>query len=134
MKSAIDQIDCATGHRRRQERSEVKCAVVLNSSRDHALGKRFVDGELEVRIRLVVFQLVIKVRLMLFDQGSFEDEGFDLVIGDDDLNVRNLPNQFGGLNSIAEVARAPSLEIRTHPIAQVLGLADIDDLARGVLI
>src|SRR5262249_56198460 len=54
LKRAIDDIDGATGHRRRQERSKIERAVVLNSPRDYALGKRFVDSKFQVRVRLVI--------------------------------------------------------------------------------
>ena len=72
---------------------------------------------------------------MLFDQRGLQDESLDFVIGDDDFNVGNLLDQFAGLDVVAEVSSAATgLEIRTDAIAQVLGLADIDDLARRVFV
>src|SRR5207253_1373453 len=57
LKRAIDQIDCLASHRRWQKWSKVKRAVVLNPPGDHALWKRLVDGELQVRIDLSSFSL-----------------------------------------------------------------------------
>src|SRR6266568_617161 len=54
LKSAIDQIDRSARHRGRQKWSEVKCAVILNATSDNAFWKWFVDGELQMRIRLIV--------------------------------------------------------------------------------
>ena len=55
LKSAIDQVDCLARHRCRQKWPKVKRAVVLNAARNHAFGKGLVDGELQMRVRLVVF-------------------------------------------------------------------------------
>src|SRR5258708_6742207 len=72
---------------------------------------------------------------MLFYQRRFQDESFDFVIGDDDLDVGDLFDQLNGFDVVADVSGAASrLEIRTDAIAQVLGFADIDDFARGVLV
>ena len=72
---------------------------------------------------------------MLLDQRCFQDESFDFVIGDDDLNIGDLLYQFAGFDVIAEVGSAAArLEIRPDAIAQVLGFADIDDFGRGVLV
>ena len=71
---------------------------------------------------------------MLFDQRGFEDERFDFVVSDDDFNVGDLLDQLAGLDTVAKVTSATGLEIRADSIAQVLGLADIEDLARRVFV
>src|SRR5258708_27436799 len=71
---------------------------------------------------------------MLFDERRFQDESFDFVVGDDDLDVGDLLYQLTGLYFVAEFTGAARLKVRTDAIAQVLGFADIDDFARGVLV
>ena len=55
LKSAIDYVDRSARHAGRQKRSKVKRAVFLNAARDHRFGKRLVDRQFQMRIRLVVF-------------------------------------------------------------------------------
>ncbi len=71
---------------------------------------------------------------MLLDQRRFQDESFDFVVGDYDLNVGDLFYQFNGFDAVAEVAGAAGLEIRTDAITQVLGFTDIKDLAGRVFV
>src|ERR1043165_5106348 len=71
---------------------------------------------------------------MFLDERSFENEGLSFVVSDDELNVGDLLDQFFGLDPITEITAPARLEIRTHAIAQVLRLADIDDFPAGVLV
>ena len=72
---------------------------------------------------------------MLFDERRFQNESFDFVIGDDDLDVGDLFDQLAGFDVVAKVSSAAArLEIRPDAIAQVLGLADIKDLAGRVFV
>src|SRR5260370_13973518 len=71
---------------------------------------------------------------MLLDQRRFQDESFDFVVSDDDLNIGDLLYQFNGFDAVAEVAGAARLKIRSDAIAQVLGFADIEDLACRVFV
>ena len=71
---------------------------------------------------------------MLFDQRRFQDESLDFVVSDDDLNIGDLLYQFNGFDAVAEVAGAARLKIRSDAIAQVLGFADIEDLAGRVFV
>ena len=71
---------------------------------------------------------------MLLDECRFEDESLDFVVSDDDLDIGDLLNQLTGLDFVAEFTGAARLKIRTDAITQVFGFADIDDLARGVLV
>ena len=74
------------------------------------------------------------MRLMFFDERSFQDESFDFVVGDDDFDVGDLVDQRVGLDAVAEIAAAAGLKIRAHAVAQVLGLADIDHFSRRVFV
>ena len=86
-----------------------------------------------MRIRLVVFKFVIEIWLVLLDERAFQNECFGFVVGDDEFDDGDLVYQLFGLDAITEFAAPAGLEIRTHPVAQILGLADIDDLSFGVL-
>ena len=130
LEGSVDHVDGLARHAGRQERSEVERAVFLNPPRDHDFGKRLVDGQFQMRIRLVVFQIDVVARLMFFGERRFKDQGFDFVVGDDELDVGDLSDQRVGL----AIETAAPLKIRTHAAAQVLGLADIDDFAGAVFV
>jgi hypothetical protein len=55
LKRAVNQINCAAGHCRGQERPEIKGAIVLNAPGDYTFRKWLVDSQLQMRIRLIVF-------------------------------------------------------------------------------
>ena len=72
----------------------------------------------------------VVLRLMFLDQVAFKNERFELTIGDDPIEVRNLsdhPPRF------RRVIRA-LLEIGPDAISQVDGFADIEDGAILVLV
>ena len=72
----------------------------------------------------------VVLRLMLLDQVAFKNERFELTIGDDPIEVRNLsdhPPRF------RRVIRA-LLEVRPDAISQIDGFADIEDGAILVLV
>src|SRR5712675_1075142 len=71
---------------------------------------------------------------MFLDERGFEGECFGFIIGDDEFDIGDLSYQLFSLDAVTEFARAAGLKIRTHTIAQVLGLADIDDFAALVLV
>ena len=66
---------------------------------------------------------------MFFGERGFEDQGLDFIVSDDELDVGDLPDQ--RVRLAIERAR---LKVRTHPAAQALGFADIDDFAGAVLV
>jgi len=65
---------------------------------------------------------------VLVHQVALEDERLVFAAGDDVLDVAELRHQPGGLG----IEVAGFLEVRPHPVPQVAGLADVDDLAPGV--
>ena len=66
---------------------------------------------------------------MLLDERCFENEGLDFVIGDDEFDVGDLPDEFFGLDAVTEIAGSARLKVRAHTIPQVDRLANIDDRA-----
>ena len=66
---------------------------------------------------------------MLLNQGFFQDQGFDFVFRNDEVNVIN----FGAHAQRLAIAIGDSRKITADAIAQALGLAHIDDPAPAVL-
>src|ERR1700674_263179 len=97
LKRSVDDVDRFSRHTGRQKGSEVKRAVLLNATRDDGFRKRLVDGQLEMRIRLVVFQIDVVPRLVFFGERCFQDQGFDFIVRNDDLDVCDLSYQRVGL-------------------------------------
>lgn len=71
---------------------------------------------------------------MLLDERSFENQGLDFVVGDDEFNVSDLFDQLNSLDVIAESYWAAGLKVLAHAAAQALGFADIDDASGCVLV
>jgi hypothetical protein len=83
-----------------------------------------------MRVRLIVFKQDIETRLVFLDQIGLENESFDLVIDDDELEIRDGFDQSPGLGVLVSAR----LKILPHAIAEVLGLADIQDLPISILV
>src|SRR5262249_9449517 len=120
LKRAVDQVDGSPRETRRQKRSEVKRSVFLQAPRDHDFRKRLVDRELQVRVRLIVLKFDVVTRLVLLDERCFENQRFDFVVGDDELEIRDLADERVGFS-----VERTSAKVRAHAAAEVLGLADI---------
>ena len=68
LKSPVDYVDGSPSHTGGQDGPEVERAVLLNPARDNGFGKRLVDGQLEMRIRFVVFQIDVVARLVFLGE------------------------------------------------------------------
>ena len=88
------------------------------------------ESELDVGIGLVVAQQDVEARLALLDEVVFECEGFVLVGDGDVFEVDGLAHERAGFG----VGLRGREEVAAHAGAQVLRLADVDDLALGVLV
>ena len=73
---------------------------------------------------------MLKRGLLLLDQVVLKRQRLFLVGDDDVVDVDRFAHQGIGLG----VLPSPFAEVGRNPAAQVLGLADIDDLAFGVLV
>src|SRR5215510_16481504 len=127
---AVDERDSLVGQRRGQVRAVIERAVLLDSARLENARKFLIDRELQMRVGLVILEHHVVARLVALDQVRFEDQGLGFGVGDDELEVNNARHQLQRLG----VHRARVLEVLPHPVAQVLRLADIDDLALRVLV
>ncbi len=126
----MDEVDQPIGEVAGEVGAEVGAAVLAQAAGDEDLGVAVVQGELDVGVGLVVAQQDVEARLALLDEVVFERERFALVVDRDVFDIDGLAHQRAGLG----VGLAGLQEVRAHPGAQVLRLADVDDLALGVLV
>lgn len=83
-----------------------------------------------MRVRLVVFEHHIEVRLVLFDEVRFKHQRLDLVIDDDKLEIRNSFYK----TSCFGVLVAAGLKILPHTAAQIFRLTDVNYFAISALV
>ena len=107
---------------------QVTVAVPLHPAGQQHLGKRLL-GDHDKGVGLVVPEQDIVARLVMPHQVLFTDQGLDLIGHHDPIQVGDLGQHAPGL----EILASGSLKIGAHPVAQHLGLADVDGLALGVL-
>ena len=70
----------------------------------------------------------VVIRFVQFDQIAFQDQRFQVRLAQQHVkivNVRDHCRHLGGMRRIPEIA--------PHPVLQVDGFADVDDLTRGIL-
>ena len=111
-----------------RERTEVADSLAVLAAHDHRTRPLLVEGDREVRVRLVVLEPDVEPRLVPLDQVELEEERLDLVLGDDPLDV------VGGLHHLVRALRQRRRrgEVVRQPAAQALRLPDVDHPALGV--
>ena len=85
-------------------------------------------GEAEVGVGLVVLEETVVAGLVALDEVVLEEEGVDLGGHDGDTDVVDVADEHANLGALVVVAG----EVLADALLEVAGLADIDDLARGV--
>ena len=128
-KAAMDQIDDAVREVGREVRSIIRRAVLAQLAR-HIHPRIPLRRQLDVRIGFVVAQQNVVARLLLLDQVVFKRQRLALVAHHDVFNIDGFTQQASGLGVLAGALH----KIRAHPRPQVLRLANVDDLAFGVLV
>jgi hypothetical protein len=103
-------------------------AVAFDPARDDDLRERLAR-QLEVRIRFVILEKDVKSRFVLLDEIRFEDERLDLVVDDDEFEINDRAHQPTSFRILIPAR----LEILPYTVPQILGFADVQDLAVGVL-
>jgi hypothetical protein len=78
--------------------------------------------------RLVVFQPYVELRLSPLDQAAFKKEGFNLAVGNNELEVTDRSLEIAGF----WIRIAFRTEVRPYSGAQVLRFADVDDFPVAV--
>src|SRR5262249_13107867 len=112
------------------EGPEVGGAVLLHAPGPHQARGLLLRGELAGGVVLVVPQADVVAGAVALDQVRLEDERFQIVAGDDELEVVDLADQGVRLR----VAGPRVLEIGAHWAWERGGLPHIDDLALRVLV
>src|SRR5262249_15672306 len=127
---AVDQVHDAIGQIGREVRAIVRAAVFAKTAGYVHPGKALAQGEFYIGGGLIIAQQNVEARLLLLDEVVFQSQ--DLAgIGDDDvIGVGRLTHQSAGFG----VLPAALVEIGADPAAQVVGLADVDDLTLSVLV
>ena len=108
---------------------EVLDALLLAPPHHHGPGPLVLHGDGEERVALVVAQPDVEAGAMPLDQVVLEHEGFDVVADLDPLHRLGRGHHLRR----ARVHVARVLEVVRQPLAQALGLADVDHPAVGVL-
>ena len=129
-KAAMDEFDDAVGEIAGKVRAVVGGAVLAQAAGDEDFGEAVGEGELDVGVGLVVAQQDVEARLALLDEVVFEGERFVLVGDEDVVDVDGLAHERAGFG----VGLRGFKQVGADAGAQVLGLADVDDLALGVLV
>ena len=129
-KAAVDEFDDAVGKVAGKIRAVVGRAVLAKAAGDEDLGEAVGERELDVGVGLVVAQQDVEARLALLDEVVFEGQGLVLVGDEDVVEVDGLAHERAGFG----VGLRGLKQVGADARAQVLGLADVDDLAFGVLV
>ena len=107
-------------------RAEVDDAAPVPLAREHHARVLVLEGDRDVRERLVVAQPHVERRPVALDEVLLEMERLDLAAGDDRLDLGDALGE--RVDPGAGVA-APGLEVLAHARAQRLRLADVENLA-----
>lgn len=107
--------------------ADVFCAVFFNLADDLDSGKGFF-GDADVDEVFVVFHDDIVLRLELFDEVVFEDDGFEFAVGFDYFDVADVFDEFAGAGGMGVVG----FEVLADAFGEFFGFADVNDAAFGV--
>ncbi len=110
-------------------RAEVATPVALEGARAHDAGEVLAQRDLHERIALVVPQPDVEARSVLLDEVRLEQVRLRHRVGDDVLDVGDL----GHHPAYPSILRSARTEVRTHPAAEHIGLADVQHAPVGVL-
>ena len=111
--------------------AEVGRAVFAEAAGDEDFGVAVGEGELDVGVGFVVAEEDVEAGFALLDEVVFEGEGFALIGDEDVFEVDGLAHERAGLGVGGLVGGE---EVAADAGTQVLGLADVDDFALGVLV
>jgi hypothetical protein len=82
----------------------------------------------DVGVALIILQAYVVVRPVLLDQRHLQDQGFQLGADNNPVNIGDILYQVARFQIRVRAVQLVVVEIGTHPVAQVVGLAHIDDL------
>ena len=129
-KAAMDQLDDAIGEVAGKVGAVVGRSVLAQAAGHKDFGKAVGQRQLHVGIGLVVAQQDVEPRMALLDEVVFQSQRLVLVGHQDVVQIDGLAHQRAGLC----IGLRGLQQVGAHARAQVLRLADVDDLALGVLV
>jgi hypothetical protein len=129
-KAAVDQVDHSMGQVARKERTVVGAAVFAQPAGHKYFGVAVGQGQLYVRVSLVISQQDVETGLALLDEVVFERQGLMLVLHQDVVYVHGFAHERAGLG----VCLGSVQNVRAYPGAQVICFADVDHLAVGIFV
>ena len=110
------------------ERSEIAPGPRLRAAMLENLRRPMVARDQDIGKRLVVAQLHVEARPQLLDQVGLEQQRFGFRVGRDDLDIN------GGRDHAQDARRQRGVDagVGRQPLADVLGLADIEHIVAGI--
>ena len=105
------------------ERAKVARAVLLHLARRQHLGEGVLPVDLDVGIALVVLEPDVELGLVLLDEVTFQQQRFQFRVRRPDFQIGDLGNE---PLRLGRQIRA-GVKVRPDAVAQVDGLADVDD-------
>ena len=108
-------------------RAVIARPVPGHAPRDIHAREIVLQGYLQVRIRFIVPQHDVVPRPVLFDEVALQDQGLDLAVRHDGLDIVHMTGHGHDFRRMA----ARGTEIAVHPVIQVFGLAHVNDAPRG---
>ena len=124
----LQRVDGAVDGTSRSKWPEIGAFAIAGAAVLHQLGYRVIPGDQDIGKRLVVAQHDVEAGFELLDQIGLEQQRLGLGIGGDELHVdgeRDHRRDAAGVTEDAGIIR--------HPVLEVPRLADIDDIALGVI-
>ena len=91
-------------------------------------GPGVLEGDFDIGVAPVVFEQDVVARAMLLDEIHFEQQGFELAIGDNDVEIGNF-----GHHAAVFVGKLADIEIGAHAVAQRFGFADVQNAPLEIL-
>src|SRR5438309_8617764 len=117
----MNEVDETVREVPRKVRTKVLASVTPQLSRHEHLGMTVGDGQLDIRIRLVITQQDVIARLLLLDEVVLEGQRLALVGNDDIVHIHRIANERAGLRVLLRRTQKVAANART----QALRLADI---------
>ena len=124
---AVEHVERLAHLLRVRVRPEVDDPAPVPLAREHDARVVVLDGDRDVRERLVVPQPDVERRPVALDERLLEMERLRLAAGDDHLEVGDPAGEVGDA-----AAALSGLEVGAYAGPQRLGLADVEHLALGV--
>ncbi len=128
-----DQVHRLVDAHRRCVRTEVATAVGRQLAGPLDAREVVAQGDLDVRVALVVLEPDVEARLVALDEVRFEEQRLADAVDLGHLHVGDPVDDLADPMDVAGPADDLLLPVAPDPIAQALGLADVQDVAPGVL-